>query len=809
MADATTNHRADLYASGAVIYEMLAGAPPYSGNAQAVVAAHLTAPVPRIEDRRNDVPPAVASLITRLMAKNPAERPQSAQEVAVAFEQLTSDGTSASMAAGAAAPATTSTAVAGGRASTLPRPRRAVLFAVATAAVVAAGAFWWRSSASAAPMIAGADVIAVMPLVGMGDTATGRLGRDLVVTLSANLDGVGTLRAVDAMSVLQRAQQLEQPVPLDEARALGADLGARSVLHGSLVREGPMVRAEAGLYPVAGGDALARLSVLGSPDSLRALTDALSAALLREVWRRGTPPSPLLSDVTTANGEALRAFLEGERAFTLGDKQAALDGYQRAVQADSLFAQAWLRIDYQISLAVLPADPRVRERLAALRHRLPDRDRELLELRWTTGIPLRQRVDSGRVLAAKYPDYHTAQYQVGDNIIHTGAIVGIPIRDALPFLERLEALAPTHADNALHRLMVNQSLGDTAQIVRAAKDLEARSGADFNGWGAGVLRSIDADVTGRRIPPDSIVADLRLLVGMIRSNPQFGWWPAGLWHPSQRATDSEEWLAVARRSGLMAGEPGQLLLSEAALDVARGNVARGVERLSELESPGMQAPSDVRGVAARVAAQSAWLGTMDVQAASAVVTRARSRLGDLTGLDAIELDWSDAVVAIAAEDSVRLARALARITDTTAFRNTLTRGLRGLWRERQTGNADSLMAAEDEAMARSLTFAPALPLTRAAVGRSLVKSGNPQRAEHYLMWTDAMSTTRRTVSVLNTASTLNHYERGLASEAAGDRAGAMLYLTRFVGMMDQPPPSLRGQVDDAKARLARLRAAKQ
>src|SRR5688572_28895155 len=40
MADATTNHRADLYSAGAVLYEMLVGAPSYSGNAQAVVAAH-------------------------------------------------------------------------------------------------------------------------------------------------------------------------------------------------------------------------------------------------------------------------------------------------------------------------------------------------------------------------------------------------------------------------------------------------------------------------------------------------------------------------------------------------------------------------------------------------------------------------------------------------------------------------------------------------------------------------------------------------------------------------------------------------
>ena len=801
MADATTNHRADLYASGAVLYEMLAGAPPYSGNAQAVVAAHLTAPVPRIEERRTDVPLAVAALIARLMAKNPAERPQSAHEVAVSLESVTTPVPSlTATSTGTSSAAATAQSVAP-RAGA--RGRRGI--AAAALLVVIASALWWRSRADAAPVVDGADIIAVMPFGSTGDTASGRLGRDLVVTMSANLDGVGSLRAVDAMSVLQRAQLLPQPVPLDAARKLGAELGARSVLHGSLVREGAQVRAEVGLYPVDGGEALARFSVLGAPDSLRALTDSLSASLLRAIWRSGKAPSPLLSEVTTANGEALRAFLAGERAFQRAATMEAIEAYHRAVVSDSLFAQAWLRLDYSRSLAVLPPDTMVRRHLLGVMGRLPARDRELLELRLTTGLTLRQRIDSGRILAARYPDYHTAQYQVGDNIIHGGPLVGIPITDALPYLERLELLAPNHADNALHRMMVSRVLGDTAATRSAAKDLIARSPGEFAPWGARVLLALDARASGRSVSSDSMLANTRSFFEFMKVNSLFTWFPSSI-GGFGTPLEQESSIAVARRAGLLAGRDAPLLLAEGALDVSRGNVARGVERLSALETAAGEIPPEVRLTAVRSAAHAAWFGTLPVAEADAALARARKNLVGLSGTNAMELSWADGIIAIAAGDSLRLARAVARIADTTAVRTSVARGLRALWRERRTGAIDSLLAADDDAMVRSTTFSSAIALTRAAIGRGLVRGNDPARAEQYLQWTDAVVNGLRSTLVLSTGLSYNSYDRGLAREAAGDRTGAILHLQRFVEMMDQPPPALRQQVDDAKLRLRRLAA---
>jgi serine/threonine-protein kinase len=76
------DHRADLYALGVVAYEMLAGQAPFEGRtAQQLLAAHATQTPEPVERRRASVPPVLGSLVMQLLEKNPADRPQSADDV--------------------------------------------------------------------------------------------------------------------------------------------------------------------------------------------------------------------------------------------------------------------------------------------------------------------------------------------------------------------------------------------------------------------------------------------------------------------------------------------------------------------------------------------------------------------------------------------------------------------------------------------------------------------------------------------------------------------------------------------------------
>lgn len=81
--------RSDVYSLGCLAYEMLAGTPPFTGADQNdLLGKHIYAAAPLIEATNRNVTAAASKLIRQMMAKKPADRPASMEEIVRQLKQV-------------------------------------------------------------------------------------------------------------------------------------------------------------------------------------------------------------------------------------------------------------------------------------------------------------------------------------------------------------------------------------------------------------------------------------------------------------------------------------------------------------------------------------------------------------------------------------------------------------------------------------------------------------------------------------------------------------------------------------------------
>jgi serine/threonine protein kinase len=87
--------RSDLYSLGALLFEMIAGRPPFDDEVlSAVIIKHAMVEAPRIEELAPDIPPALANVINKLLSKKPEDRPENAAVTKAMLEASVAGATS-------------------------------------------------------------------------------------------------------------------------------------------------------------------------------------------------------------------------------------------------------------------------------------------------------------------------------------------------------------------------------------------------------------------------------------------------------------------------------------------------------------------------------------------------------------------------------------------------------------------------------------------------------------------------------------------------------------------------------------------
>ena len=395
--DAAVDARADQYSLACVIYEMLAGEPPFAGpTAQTVIARSLTAPRPHIGRVRAGVPPELDQVVVRALALEPRDR----------YPDM-----SALRAALVAA-----------RGLPVRSGRRRVIAGGLAALAGALAASWFATRPASRSIAPAAQTLAVLPFHTSG-AGVEFLREGMVDLLTTNLRGVAGINTVDPRNVMRTWGGGDRGAnDLRRALDVGRDLDAGSIVLGSAVSTGSRVRLAADIYSVD-GDRLARAQVDGAADSVLGAVDRLSLALLRDIWRSKEPlPNLRLASLTSDSIGALREYLQGEGHYRKLAWDSAQSAYTRAVEIDSTFALAHLRRAQVFGWTGGYGNEESRTALAVANRfaaRLPARDRRLL-----AGYQLFERgkpasADSLRAYVAAYPGDVDGWFMLGEAAFHT------------------------------------------------------------------------------------------------------------------------------------------------------------------------------------------------------------------------------------------------------------------------------------------------------------------------------------------------------------------------------------------------------
>ena len=343
--------RSDVWAAGAVLYEMATGRRPFAQtNAPLLIDAILNRPFEPAGRLNPEVPPVLDEVIRKALAKDPSQRYQTGGELAVALELPVSTGTAPVF----PAPAPSKRA----------RPYLASALIVALLAVASAAYLFMhrkKDAGLAPPTAIRRRSIAVLGFKNLsGNPEKSWLSTALSELMTTELSQGDELRTIPGESVAQMRMSLAIPdadsYSQQTLNRIRQNLGSDDVVVGSYLPLGNgVLRLDLRMQDAVAGETLATVSEKGNESDIDTLVGKAGAKLRAKlgIAALSDEQSAVVRTSLPSNLEAARLYAEGLQKLRLFDALAARDLLEKAVALDpghaptrSALAQAWATLGY-------------------------------------------------------------------------------------------------------------------------------------------------------------------------------------------------------------------------------------------------------------------------------------------------------------------------------------------------------------------------------------------------------------------------------------------------------------------------------